>query len=124
MCGQAAWQFYNMLLITILSTKLIRYSYCEPSKQYQLYLIAFLFNKFDIASTDTHCILIDLYIIAIILNKFYDFYDKLSFIYIYTAPWQLPWGSAFHAFTQPLSLPHSAFLFILIIILIMITICN
>ena len=107
--------FTTCLLITILSTKLIRYSYCEPSKQYQLYLIAFLFNKFDIASTDTHCILIDLYIIAIILNKFYDFYDKLSFIYIYTAPWQLPWGSAFHAFTQPLSLPHSAFLFIQVV---------
>jgi hypothetical protein len=113
--------FLTCFLITILSTKLIRYSYCEPSKQYQLYLVAFLFNKFDVINTmadlsNVNCLLIDLYIISIILNKFYDFYDKLNFIFIYTAPWQLPWGSAFHAFAQPLSLPHSAFLFIQILI--------
>ena len=110
--------FPTCLLITILSTKLIRYSYCEPSKQYQLYLVAFLFNKFDVACGDSasaaniNCLLIDLYIVSIILSKFYDFCDKLNFIFIYTAPWQLPWGSAFHAFAQPLSLPHSAFLLI------------
>ena len=100
--------FLTCFLITILSTKLIRYSYCEPSKQYQLYLVAFLFNKFDVINTtadasNINCLIIDLYIISIILNKFYDFYDKLNFIFIYTAPWQLPWGSAFHAFAQPLS---------------------
>lgn len=29
----------------------------------------------------------------------------------YIAPWQITWGSAFHAFAQPFSVPHSAMLF-------------
>lgn len=30
----------------------------------------------------------------------------------YIAPWQITWGSAFHAFAQPFSVPHSAMLFV------------
>jgi hypothetical protein len=30
----------------------------------------------------------------------------------YIAPWQITWGSAFHAFAQPFSVPHSAMLFL------------
>jgi len=31
---------------------------------------------------------------------------------VYIAPWQLAWASAFHAFAQPLSVPHSCMLFV------------
>lgn len=34
----------------------------------------------------------------------------------YIAPWQITWGSAFHAFAQPFSVPHSAMLFLQAII--------
>ena len=30
----------------------------------------------------------------------------------YIAPWQITWGSAFHAFAQPFSVPHSAMTFL------------
>ena len=46
------------------------------------------------------------------LFQFYDLYLKVQFILTYIAPWQITWGSAFHAFAQPLSVPHSAMLFV------------
>lgn len=30
---------------------------------------------------------------------------KLHFILVYIAPWQIAWGSAFHAFAQPFTVP-------------------
>lgn len=30
---------------------------------------------------------------------------KLHFILVYIAPWQIAWGSAFHAFAQPFAVP-------------------
>jgi hypothetical protein len=93
------------LLMTLLSLKLVRDSFCEPSKQYKLLVIAYLVNQ-----TSDRIILIDLYLISIVLSKFCDLLEKLKFIYVYTAPWQLPWGSAFHAFAQPLAMPHTSLL--------------
>ena len=104
--------FVSCLMITVFALKLLRNSFCEPSKQYYLYLLAYLFNKFD-ASTkleNNETILFNLFIISIFLPKFIDFLHKIEFIYVYTAPWQLPWGSAFHAFAQPLSAPHTSLL--------------
>jgi hypothetical protein len=115
------------LIISVLSLKLLRNSYCNPAKQYQIFFIAYLFNKFDSNSfyilkntsheqkislneNSSETILIDLFLISLFLNKLDDFLHKLQFIYVYTAPWQLPWGSAFHAFAQPLSAPHTSFL--------------
>lgn len=37
---------------------------------------------------------------------------KVKFVVIYVAPWQITWGSAFHAFAQPFSVPHSAMLLV------------
>lgn len=34
-----------------------------------------------------------------------ELYLKFKFILTYTAPWQITWGSAFHAFAQPVSVP-------------------
>ena len=106
--------FLACVLISMCSVKLIRYSFCEPAKQYQIFFVAYLFHKFDSNGhslfPDSETILFDLFFISAFLAKLHDFLDKLTFIYIYTAPWQLPWGSAFHAFAQPLSVPHSALL--------------
>jgi hypothetical protein len=95
--------------LSVISLKLVRYAFCQPPKQYQLYLCAFLFQNFDF-KINTECHLVNVYVLSIVLSKLYDFLDKFSFIFVYTAPWQLPWGSAMHAFAQPLSIPHSALL--------------
>lgn len=105
--------FVACVIITMFAIKLLRASFCEPSKQYTLYLLAFLFHTFDARLVDpahAETILFDLFLLSTLLPKFGDLIDKLEFIYIYTAPWQLPWGSAFHAFAQPLAAPHTSLL--------------
>lgn len=97
-------------IITMFSLKLVRSSFCEPCKQYKVYLIAYLFHKFDGRSLLDETILFDLFFTSIFVSKLADFLHKIEFIYVYTAPWQLPWGSAFHAFAQPLSAPHTSLL--------------
>lgn len=39
--------------------------------------------------------------------KVQEFILKINFIFVYIAPWQISWGSAFHAFAQPFSVPHT-----------------
>ena len=41
-----------------------------------------------------------------------ELYSKCQFVITYIAPHQINWGSAFHAFAQPFSVPHSAMLFL------------
>ena len=97
---------------TVIALKLTRDSFCEPYKQYKLFFIAFLYNR----TASSSILLFDLYVISMVMAKFGDLLEKLKFIFIYTAPWQLPWGSAFHAFAQPLSMPHTALLLLQTII--------
>jgi len=35
----------------------------------------------------------------------WDLLFKLRFVLTYIAPWQITWGSAFHAFAQPFAVP-------------------
>lgn len=37
--------------------------------------------------------------------KLWELFYKLHFVYTYIAPWQITWGSAFHAFAQPFAVP-------------------
>nr|XP_014348542.1 PREDICTED: pecanex-like protein 1 [Latimeria chalumnae] len=45
-------------------------------------------------------------------KQLWELFHKLRFVYTYIAPWQITWGSAFHAFAQPFAVPHSAMLFV------------
>ena len=40
-----------------------------------------------------------------VLFQFCDLYLKMKFVLPYIAPWQVTWGSAFHAFAGPFSVP-------------------
>ncbi|KAE9550487.1 hypothetical protein FO519_006306 [Halicephalobus sp. NKZ332] len=51
--------------------------------------------------------LVVLYLFIMIYPKVQELTLKLNFVLAYIAPWQISWGSAFHAFAQPFSLPHS-----------------
>lgn len=37
--------------------------------------------------------------------QMWDLLYKLRFVLTYIAPWQITWGSAFHAFAQPFAVP-------------------
>lgn len=49
------------------------------------------------------------YVLSVLWPKVGELSLKLHFIVCYVAPWQISWGSAFHAFAQPFAVPHSAF---------------
>lgn len=102
------------VLMTIMAVKLLRWSFCEPSVQYGVYAVAYLFNKFDSWSVGkaSEPILVDLFVASFVVPKLVEFVERVSFVYVYTAPWQLPWGSAFHAFAQPLAAPHTSLLMV------------
>lgn len=40
-----------------------------------------------------------------VIPQMWDLLYKLRFVLTYIAPWQITWGSAFHAFAQPFAVP-------------------
>jgi hypothetical protein len=56
--------------------------------------------------------LLSLEVYLIKMNKTLNWLHLFQFVITYIAPWQITWGSAFHAFAQPFSVPHSAMLFL------------
>ncbi|XP_043929424.1 pecanex-like protein 1 [Protopterus annectens] len=102
---------FGALLITIAGMKLLRSSFSSPTYQYATVIFTVLFFSIDYeAFSETR--LLDLYFMSIIFSKLWELFHKLRFIYTYIAPWQITWGSAFHAFAQPFAVPHSAMLFV------------
>uniref|UniRef100_A0A665VTL7 Pecanex-like protein n=1 Tax=Echeneis naucrates TaxID=173247 RepID=A0A665VTL7_ECHNA len=99
------------LMITVAGLKLLRSSYSSPTYQYITILFTFLFFTFDYRHL-SETLLLDLFLMSIIFSKLWELFYKLHFVYTYIAPWQITWGSAFHAFAQPFAVPHSAMLFV------------
>ncbi|XP_051507379.1 pecanex-like protein 1 isoform X3 [Myxocyprinus asiaticus] len=99
------------LMITIAGLKLLRSSFSSPTYQYVTVLFTVLFFTFDYQQF-SETLLLDLFIMSILFSKLWELFYKLKFVYTYIAPWQITWGSAFHAFAQPFAVPHSAMLFV------------
>ncbi|XP_075388110.1 pecanex-like protein 1 isoform X3 [Tenrec ecaudatus] len=99
------------LMITIAGLKLLRSSFSSPTYQYVTVVFTVLFFTFDCAAF-SETMLLDLFFMSILFNKLWELLYKLQFVYTYIAPWQITWGSAFHAFAQPFAVPHSAMLFV------------
>ncbi|XP_075879433.1 pecanex-like protein 1 isoform X2 [Nelusetta ayraudi] len=99
------------LMITVAGLKLLRSSYSSPTYQYITILFTVLFFTFDYRHL-SETLLLDLFVMSIVFSKMWELFYKLHFVYTYIAPWQITWGSAFHAFAQPFAVPHSAMLFV------------
>uniref|UniRef100_A0A8C9RDC3 Pecanex-like protein n=1 Tax=Scleropages formosus TaxID=113540 RepID=A0A8C9RDC3_SCLFO len=99
------------LMITVAGLKLLRSSYSSPTYQYVTVLFTVLFFTFDYHAL-SETLLLDLFLMSIVFSKLWELFYKLHFVYTYIAPWQITWGSAFHAFAQPFAVPHSAMLFV------------
>ncbi|XP_061098585.1 pecanex-like protein 1 isoform X1 [Conger conger] len=99
------------LMITVAGLKLLRSSFSSPTYQYVTVLFTVLFFTFDYRAL-SETLLLDLFLMSIIFSKLWELFYKLRFVYTYIAPWQITWGSAFHAFAQPFAVPHSAMLFV------------
>uniref|UniRef100_A0AAY4DQP4 Pecanex-like protein n=1 Tax=Denticeps clupeoides TaxID=299321 RepID=A0AAY4DQP4_9TELE len=103
------------LVITVAGLKLLRSSFSSPTYQYVTVLFTVLFFTFDYRDL-SETLLVDLFLMTILFSKLWELFLKLRFVYTYIAPWQITWGSAFHAFAQPFAVPHSAMLFVQAII--------
>uniref|UniRef100_UPI00398F0DFE pecanex-like protein 1 isoform X4 n=1 Tax=Pristiophorus japonicus TaxID=55135 RepID=UPI00398F0DFE len=102
---------FGALMITIAGMKLLRSSYSSPTYQYVTVIFTVLFFTFDYKAF-SETLLLDLFFMSILFSKLWELFYKLRFVYTYIAPWQITWGSAFHAFAQPFAVPHSAMLFV------------
>ncbi|KAG7511799.1 pecanex 2 [Solea senegalensis] len=99
----------DVLLTTVAGLKLLRSSFCDPSFQFLTLLFTLVFFHFDCPRA-SESFLLDFFIMSIVFHKMRELLLKLHFILVYIAPWQIAWGSAFHAFAQPFAVPHSAML--------------
>ncbi|XP_077184272.1 pecanex-like protein 3 isoform X1 [Paroedura picta] len=103
--------YCRALLITVAGMKLLRYSFCCPPQQYVTLGFTVLFFQFDYKHY-SEGFLTDYFVMSVLFSKLWDLLYKLRFVLTYIAPWQITWGSAFHAFAQPFAVPHSAMLFV------------
>lgn len=123
----------DVLLTTVAGLKLLRSSFCDPSFQFITLLFTLIFFHFDCPHA-SESFLLDFFVMSIVFHKvggrflflFFGFNQlsrcfsswfpwnpsqmrelllKLHFILVYIAPWQIAWGSAFHAFAQPFAVP-------------------
>ncbi|KJH46755.1 pecanex protein [Dictyocaulus viviparus] len=101
--------------------RLLRGGFSHPQLIYMPLAIAFTITYFDWSAgppfalidlfketSSTPLFSITLYILIVLYPKWLELYLKMNFVMAYVAPWQISWGSAFHAFAQPFSIPHSA----------------
>ncbi|XP_066601607.1 pecanex-like protein 1 isoform X2 [Prorops nasuta] len=99
------------LIIVVCGLKSLRSAYSDPSTRYLVLVFSVLFFKLDFRES-SETFLVDYFVAGIAFAKIYELLLKIRFIVTYIAPWQITWGSAFHAFAQPFSVPHSAMLFL------------
>ncbi|XP_017034670.1 protein pecanex [Drosophila kikkawai] len=102
---------WGSLIVAVCALKFVRNAYSDPTNQYLIIIFTVLLFRIDF-SMATETFIIDYFFVSLAFRKCCDFLLKLQFIVTYIAPWQITWGSAFHAFAQPFSVPHSAMLFL------------
>ncbi|XP_012226316.2 pecanex-like protein 1 isoform X2 [Linepithema humile] len=99
------------LIVVMCGLKSLRSAYSDPSTRYLVLVFAVLFFRLDYSHL-SETFLMDYFVTGIAFAKIYELLLKIRFVVTYIAPWQITWGSAFHAFAQPFSVPHSAMLFL------------
>ncbi|CAP31704.1 LOW QUALITY PROTEIN: Protein CBG12782, partial [Caenorhabditis briggsae] len=110
---------FPWFILPLVCLRLLRGGFSQPQLMYIPVGVAFLAAAFDLkhvidiqydgkSLTSWNLLPIIMYICVSFYPKVVELYLKIAFIGAYVAPWQISWGSAFHAFAQPFSVPHSA----------------
>lgn len=128
MVTENGWSIpYPWLLLPIICLRLLRGAFSQPQLMFIPVGVAFLAAAFDLKHavhieydgktlSSWNLLPIIMYTCVLVYPKIVELYLKIAFILAYVAPWQISWGSAFHAFAQPFSVPHSALIAIQTII--------
>lgn len=118
----------GIFLLVLFGFKCFRSTFNDPSNNYIILMFTHLFFNYDfklINGNGDNIFLLNYFIVSIVYYKvtlkdslfenlisflkISDFLLKLRFVITYVAPWQITWGSAFHAFAQPFSVPRMFF---------------
>ncbi|VDK67390.1 unnamed protein product [Litomosoides sigmodontis] len=96
--------------IALFSLRILRSAFSQSQLMFLPLAFSFLLTKADLAkySNIDRYFPLFFYFAALVWPKLVEFSLKINFILAYVAPWQISWGSAFHAFAQPFSVPHTA----------------
>ena len=97
------------LFVVVCGFKAIRSSLNDSSHNFIILIFVYLMFEFDLRIY-REAFLLNFFISSILYCKISELLLKMKFVVTYVAPWQITWGSAFHAFAQPFSVPHSAML--------------
>ncbi|KAK0395001.1 hypothetical protein QR680_001055 [Steinernema hermaphroditum] len=102
----------------LIAFRLLRTAYSQPQMLFMPLMGALMLSvrvddNVAIAAIDsgTCAFPVAFYLFAVLWPKVRELMLKMHFICAYIAPWQISWGSAFHAFAQPFSVPHSGLIF-------------
>jgi hypothetical protein len=97
------------IVLPVVGLRLLRGGFCHPQLVYIPLLGSSLLLMLDL---ERHHVAdyfpLCFYVFVAVWPKVLELVLKLEFVLAYIAPWQISWGSAFHAFAQPFSIPHSA----------------
>lgn len=113
---RATTTFWPLALLTLCAFRVMRGGYAQPQQMYVPLAFTLMLSALGvIGDSDGRrednlaflTPLTTLYLLVAIWPKVQEFVLKLNFILVYIAPWQISWGSAFHAFAQPFSVPHT-----------------
>lgn len=116
--GPVYGRFVAPLVVAVCGLKCLRCSFSNTPQQYLVLVFTILFFRIDYVSV-SETFLVDFCVMSVLFQKLYECMLKVKFVVTYIAPWQITWGSPFHAFAQPFSVPHSAMLFLQVKMLIM-----
>lgn len=72
------------------------------------YLLVFDLQKYNIKEP----ILVTWFLGNLVASKVIGLYRRLCFIYVHIMPCASTWGSAFHAISQPICMPHSGWMYL------------
>ncbi|ENN80228.1 hypothetical protein YQE_03347, partial [Dendroctonus ponderosae] len=105
-------------IVVVCGMKFLRNAYSNPNCQYLIVTFTTLSYKYEFRTMNL-TFLTAYFFVSIAFYKLDELLLKVStltsckikFVITYIAPWQITWGSAFHAFAQPFSVPHSMMLF-------------
>lgn len=116
--------WWGAIVLVVSGLKTFRAAFSDCTKQFLVLLITLLLFQYDpdtgrvlgeampTTRSGGYPFILYYFLTSIVFHKLYEFYLKVQFVITYIAPWQITWGSAFHAFAQPFSVPHSAMLFL------------
>ncbi|TMS34665.1 hypothetical protein L596_002206 [Steinernema carpocapsae] len=115
-----AWRLpvVPFIFSALIAFRLLRTAYSQPQMLYLPLLAALVLSvrsgdTVAIAAVDNgnYAFPVAFYIFTVLWPKIKELMLKMHFICAYIAPWQISWGSAFHAFAQPFSVPHTGLIF-------------